>query len=412
MELEEAVGLFADAARYKRRHETADLGRCHGRITASDITAPIDVPHFPKSAMDGYAVRACDTAGAGDEPVRLTVSGKVFAGEDIIIPEGAAGAVGTEGTAVRIMTGARVPDGYDAVVRQEDTDYNEQVVTIKRSVVPYTNYCRVGEDIVKGSLVIKEGTRLGREDIGVLASLGIPEADVLAPLKVSIISTGCELVDPADSSGMLPGGKIYNSIAYMLKASVEAAGFTADAEICPDDANIITDAIINAARRSDIIITTGGVSVGERDLLPEVVGSLGAETIFYKVNIQPGTPTMGSIYNGIPILSLSGNPYAALVNYDWYFWPLVCRMTGCGDLLLKTVDAVSASDYPKKNHMRRFLRARYENGMVTIPQTHASSVLSNLTGCNCYIDLPEGTSIAEGDTVKIIMMPYDNARNR
>ena len=407
MELEEAVKLFADKVKHINQIEEAGLCECHGRILAEDIKAPFNVPHFPRSAMDGYAVRSEDISQASEEePVRLTVIGKILAGCDMIPYEDYGTMAGKSGTCVRIMTGANIPEGYDTVVKQEDTDYGEKSVAVKCALPPYMNYCRVGEDISHGETVIMSGSRIGRAHIGVLASLGFSSVRILKPLRVSVISTGSELCDPTVPGGTLSKGKIYNSIAYMLSASVQSAGFEAKTALCPDEPDIITDAILKTAATSDIVITTGGVSVGERDLLPDIMDSIGAERVFYRVNIQPGTPTLGSLYKGIPVLSLSGNPYAALVNFDWYFWNLAAAMTGCDELAPRSENVISRSDYRKKNHMRRFLRAWTENGTVSIPvKSHASSVLSSITKCNCYIDLPAQTDFGEGDMVKIIRMP-------
>ena len=224
--------------------------------------------------------------------------------------------------------------------------------------------------------------------------------------NIGTVAITVQAILTALSGGVPDKGKIYNSIVYMLSASVKAAGFEVDSMLCPDEIDIITDAIIKAAASSDIVITTGGVSVGERDLMPEIMDTIGAERIFCRVNVQPGTPTMGCIYKGIPVLLLSGNPYAALVNFDLYFWHIASAMTGCKELLPGVEEAISRSDYRKKNHMRRFLRARVENGFVSVPvSSHASSVLSSVAECNCYIDLAAQTPICEGDRVKVIRMP-------
>lgn len=330
------------------------------------------------------------------------------------------------------MTGAAIPEGYDAVVRQEDTDYGEAEVRIFKGVAPYTNYCRIGEDIRKGSVVLTAGRRMGRVEAGVLASLGIPQVPVVRRLKVAIISTGSELCDVADKPEKTTGfaeaaanvsdslraghveeavgkpeaGRIYNSLAYTLTASLAAAGFSAEHCICADEAEEIAAVLERVLQTSDVVITTGGVSVGKKDLLPEVLDSIGAKRVFSGINVQPGTPTIASVRDGKVILSLSGNPYAALVNYDLYFWPVAAKLTGCDAYLPVIEDAVLESEYPKVNCMRRLLRAHVAGGRVTIPaKSHASSVLSNLLNCNCYIDLPKETEVHPGDTVKVIRMP-------
>jgi molybdopterin molybdotransferase len=313
------------------------------------------------------------------------------------------------------MTGGAVPDGYDAVVKQEDTDYGETEVNVFHGVSSYMNYCKVGEDIPEGSVVLPKGRRIGRVEAGVLASLGIPYVTVIRPVRVSILSTGSELSQlPREQDvnyagfkvSQPPVGKIYNSIACTLSAGLPAAGFEVDSGICPDDTDEILRRLEDALIKSDIVITTGGVSVGKRDLLPEVLEKTGAKKVFAGVDIQPGTPTIGSVKDGKVILSLSGNPYAALVNFDLYFWEVAAKLTGCSAFLPERREAELASEYTKVNRHRRILRAKEVNGKVYLPtKSHASSVLSNLLDCNCYIDLPAGKTVSYGDTVEILRMP-------
>ena len=405
MTIENAISsLLAEVTPVPER-EQVSLCCAKGRVLAEDVRAPFSVPHFPKSAMDGYAVYAEDVKEATPEnPAKLTVTGEILAGDDP-----APVSPGSRGTAVRIMTGGAVPEGYDAVVKQEDTDYGETEVTIFHGVSSYMNYCKVGEDISEGSVVLPKGRRIGRVEAGVLASLGISFVNVVRPIRVSVLSTGSELYelssDRGDSSHP-PVGKIYNSIAYTLSASLPAAGFTVDSGICTDDTEEIQCRMEEALSKSDIVITTGGVSVGKRDLLPEVLEKVGAKKVFAGVDIQPGTPTIGSVKDGKVILSLSGNPYAALVNFDLYFWETVAKLTGCSAFLPERREAELASEYNKVNKHRRILRAKEENGKVYLPaKSHASSVLSNLMDCNCYIDLPAGKEVSVGDKVEILRMP-------
>ena len=415
--IEQALDALLSGIRSLDNKEYLTLSYAAGRVLAEDIHAPFSVPSFPKSAMDGYAVRSEEVMGASREkPVVLRVIGERLAGESGELP------VPEPFTAVRIMTGAEVPPQYDAVVREEDTDYGEAEVSIFKGVTHFQNYCAVGEDIREGDVVLPAGTLIGRIETGTLASLGFAEVPVKRRLKIRILSTGTELADPVVMSGeeagaqglaegeyvpeALPPGKIFNSIAYMLEASLTAAGFEADHGIYPDDAAEIEAAVRMAAKEADVVITTGGVSVGKKDLIPEVLGRLGADIRFRRAKIQPGTPTIGSVFEGTPVLSLSGNPYAAIVNFDIYFWPLAAKMTGCSAFLPVVEEAVLASPYEKVNAIRRLLRARVERGQVTLPaKSHASSVLSNLTACNCYLDLPAGKSIKPGDTVVIRRMP-------
>lgn len=395
-EIEECREMLAASISPQTGTEEVSLADCAGRVIAEDVTAGMMVPPFPKSAMDGYAVRAQDTWDAsGEKPVTLKVSGELLAGDYKEIdcePH----------TAVRVMTGALIPDGYDAVVRQEDTDYGTEQVEIYAPVREiYTNYCMVGEDIQKGSLVIKKYTRLRPCHIGLLASLGVTKVRVLRPAKTAIISTGTELAECGEE---LAPGKIYNSISHMLAASIASEGLSVERTvICRDDERLLETEIREALKCADFVITTGGVSVGKRDIVPGVLERMGARELFRRANIQPGTPTLASALDGKVILSLSGNPYAAMANFEIYFWQAMAVFMQNLSYDIKIADAVLKSEYNKVNKMRRLIRAYAENGEVRLPfEVHASSVIHNLTGCNCFIDLEAGRSVQVGDQVRII----------
>ena len=318
-ELEECLeALLAEVKPIEKTEYVALTDACD-RILGEDIVAQMMIPPYPKSAMDGYAVRAENTSGADREhPVTLQIVGELFAGDCAEIPY-------EEGCAVRVMTGSYVPEGYDAVIRQEDTDYGEKQVQIYREITAGTNYCCVGEDIREGEQILARGTHLRALHMGLLASLGIYEVLVCERIKCSILSTGSELMAPG--TPLLPG-KIYNSIAYMLRASMERQGIQVPfTEICGDDKELLKEKIQQCLKTADIVITTGGVSVGKKDLLPEVLEELGAKKIFSHANIQPGTPTIGSVLDGKAILSLSGNPFAAYANFEYYFWELAAYLT-------------------------------------------------------------------------------------
>ncbi len=399
MEIEEAIALIASNINNVEDIITLSLEDAYGHILAKDITADADIPSFSRSAMDGYAVKAEDTNGASEEgPVKLQVVDEVLAGETSSV-------VYEKGTAVRIMTGAMIPDGYDAVVMQENTDLGEDEVLIYSPASQYMNYCHAGEEIQKGSLVLPAGRRIGMIETGLIASCGLDKVPVRRPLKAAVISTGSELTAPG--SDLLPG-RIYGNIRFMLAAAIKSEGFEVTTSCdCPDDEETIRDQIIKAAAISDVVITTGGVSVGKRDLVSAVLSGMGARTLFTRVNVQPGTPTTASVYDGTVILSLSGNPYAALANFDLYFPALAAKFMGCPALDTVTCEAVLADPYEKVNVHRRLVRAYEENGKVFLPaKKHISSVFGNLDKCNCYMDIPADTKVAVGDSVKIRRMRY------
>ena len=383
------------------------LGKAGGQVTGEDVYAPFAVPPFPKSAMDGYAVRALDTTKASRErPVRLKVIGELLAGDDSghlqekLLSDGAA-----QGRAVRVMTGAEIPTGFDAVIRQEDTDCGVDEVALYRSVKAFENYCPIGEELEKGKLVIPKGKRIGRTELGLLASLGCMEVSVKCPIKVSLISTGSELAKPTEA---LRPGQIYGNILPMLRYSLERMGCEIASEaVLADEEALISSEIQSAAKRADVIITTGGVSVGKKDLIPAVMTGLSAKKLFSHALIQPGTPTMASMYENKPILSLSGNPYAALAMFDYYFPYMAAQFIGCENFLPVVKKAVLAGEYKKINKQRRLVRAKYEDGKVRPADHQKASVIGNMADCNCYMDIEAERELETGDTVTVRMMPWD-----
>lgn len=394
VEIEECRMRLLDEIVRKETTMMVHITECEGMVLGKDVVAEMMVPPFPKSAMDGYAVRAEDIAGASKEhPVVLKVAGELLAGDYQGIPY-------EKNTAVRVMTGSFVPEGFDAVIRQEDTDYGEDRVQIYASVKAFSNYCRIGEDIQTGDVVIKESTRLSSVHVGLLASLGVEWVCVRQPAKIAIISTGTEVMEVGKN--LLPG-KIYNSIAYMLAADIKREGLkVVRMETCVDDEELLLEKIRSAAEIADFVITTGAVSVGKKDIIPKVLETAGARVLFRRANIQPGTPTLASVLNEKVILSLSGNPYAAVANFELYFWDAMAKMMGNSLYQAKCETAILDCEYSKVNKARRLIRAFCKDGKVTIPSpVHASSVIHNLTECNCFIDLEAGREVKPGDRVSV-----------
>lgn len=394
MEIEQCIDLLLKNTRTKETTMMVHITKALGMVTGEDIVSKVMVPAFPKSAMDGYAVLATDVVNASKEnPIELNVVDELLAGDYKDIAH-------VKGSAVRIMTGAYVPTGYDTVIPQEMTDYGENTVKIYKSLNAYSNYCKIGEDVKEGEDVIPKYTILTSIHIGILASIGIEWVCVLEPVRVAIISTGSEIVDVGTK--LMPG-KTYNSIAYMISASVKKEHFLVSSmEICEDDKEIIKNSITKALNQADIIITTGGVSVGKRDLLPAVLEELGANILFHGANIQPGTPTMASVLEDKIILSLSGNPYAAIANFELYFWPITAKIMNNTDFEVIVDSAVLDSEYNKINKHRRLVRACAYDGKVAIKSNvHASSVIHNMAECNCFIDLEAKKKVVPGDKVVI-----------
>ena len=397
MEIEEAIKLLTDAAAPVTETMTVPLLDAYGRIAANDMISEEPVPAFDRSAMDGYAVCSGEVERASEDmPVSLKVSGELSAGDPTDLRY-------TPGSAVRVMTGAMIPEGYDTVVKQEDTDYGEDEVKIYASSVKQRNICLAGEEIAPGSCVIKSGQRIGRAETGLIAALGKDEVCVRRPPRIALISTGSEL---AEAGQPLRSGQIYNTIRYILGTSLRQQRLEVCIEVtCPDDAGLIEDRLKDALKAADVVITTGGVSVGKKDLIPAVLDSVGAKKLFSRVNIQPGTPTIGSALDGKVILSLSGNPYAAMANFDLYFWPVISKLMGSDSYLPSESMAVLSDRYDKVNRMRRLVRAYTKDGKVFLPATeHMSSVFGNTSSCNCYIDIPAGQALSPGDKVRVIRM--------
>ncbi|MBQ5330540.1 MAG: molybdopterin molybdotransferase MoeA [Oscillospiraceae bacterium] len=396
MELEKARDSLLSHILPLKETETAELSDAFGRVCAEDVYSKADAPSFPRSAMDGYAVYSGDIAGASqNSPVTLTVVCEMLAGDHTDIqyaPE----------TAVRVMTGGFIPEGYDCVVKQEDTDYGEKCVRIYKAVSPFTNYSGAGEEFSKGDLLVKKGSIIGRIDGYLLASGGVGSVSVYRRPRIAIITTGSELQEPCTP---LQKGHIYNGLSYLLSAAVKEIGAEPVYCIgCKDDEEDIADTIQGISGDVDLVITTGGVSVGKKDLIPAAMKKLGAEVLFHGVDIQPGTPTMAGVYCGGVILSLSGNPFAALANFDYYFPCIMEKLTGCKSYGTVVKKAVMGAGYPKENVRRRLVRAWYEDGRVYPAVKHFASVVGNLRECNCYMDVPPRSPLHVGDSVNIRMM--------
>lgn len=396
--LEQAQDLLLERVNMIKDAEEITLWNAGGRVLAKDIYAEHDQPPFPRSPLDGYAVRSADISTASkDQPVRLRVLEEVDAGH-----------VGSKcvepGTAVRIMTGAPIPDGADCIVGQEDTDYGEETVEVYEPIGSYENYCYAGEDYKAGTKILGEGLLLGAVEVGILASLGLESVSVYRSPKAAVITTGDEIILPGEE---LAGGKIYDSNLYTLVTRLCMWGMEVTAkERVGDDAAFAAKRIREAAGNADLVITTGGVSVGKKDIMHEVVKLLGCETIFWKIAVKPGMPTLCAQYQGKLLICLSGNPYGAAVNLELLVRPILCKMSGRPDLKIRRVRAVTESTFPKMSRVTRYVRGYYENGKVRIPDgSNASGILSTMCGCNCLIEIPAGTSRLErGDTADIILL--------
>lgn len=393
--LEEAVELVKKSLTPEKKIEEVSLMDALGRVLAKDVYAGHSQPPFPRSPLDGYAFNAKDSEGAKkDKPVMLKVVDEVFAG-------GMSSHIVQTGEAVRIMTGAPIPEGADCVIRQEDTNYGEETVEIYHELKAFDNYCFIGEDYKEGDKLLLAGTKLHSAEIGMLASLGKTTVEVLKMPEIHLITTGDELVMPGEC---LRPGKIYDSNLYTIGMRLLELGYKVNMhENVEDSPQAVAKQIEKAAKTADLVITTGGVSVGKKDIMHEVLEILKADRLFWKINLKPGTPTLCAKYNHTLLIGLSGNPFGAVTNLEVFVRPVLSYLSGDPSITpVKTV-GVLQDEFLKSSKVRRFVRGVYQEGKVFLPQgSHSSGVLSSLCGCNCLLDIPAGsTDLQAGSEVAV-----------
>jgi molybdopterin molybdotransferase len=398
IELEKAIEIMLDKVYEIKEWEEINLIETTGRVIEEDIYAAINNPPFDRSPLDGYALMAEDTKGATKEnPIKLKVIDSVFAG-------GYSEKALEKGEAVRIMTGAKIPTGADCVIRQENTNYDENIVEIYEELSKYDNYCFAGEDINKGSLLIKKGEFLTYVHIGIMASMGISKIRVKKKPKIALLVTGDEVGIPGEP---LKEGKIYDSNLHLIYSRLNELRLKPIvSEIIGDEGIKVANKISEIIDQVDFIVTTGGVSVGQKDILHEALPLLKAKRLFWKVNLKPGTPAMFSLYKNKPILSLSGNPFAALTTFELLARPILAKLSGNKTLQPTKISGTMEEDFNKESKRRRFIRGCYNEGFVKLPQgEHSSGILSSMIGCNCLVDISKGTlRLKKGDKVNVILL--------
>jgi molybdopterin molybdotransferase len=380
--------------------ERLPLPAAHGRVLAEDVVAREAIPPFDNSAMDGYAVRVADVAGAGEHtPVVLRVAGDLPAGAD------ARGVRVEPGTAVRIMTGAPLPEGAEAVLMREDTREGGDRVEALCPAEPGEHVRKAGEDIAPGRTVLTAGTPLKPAAIGVLASIGVADVLVVRRPRVAILATGDELVGLAEPLGP---GRIRASSSYALEALVAAAG----AEpvmlgIARDEREDLRRKLAEGAR-ADLLLTTGGVSVGDHDLVREMLAAEG-EVAFWRINMQPGKPLAFGRVGGTPVIGLPGNPVSTLVGFELFVRPAIRKLAGHAQLRRPPVRARLAAAHEKRGDRRQFLRAHVEWAgdafVATLDPGQGSHQLSGMARGNALVVLPEGPGrYVEGHLVEVVLL--------
>ncbi|MFI3208436.1 MAG: molybdopterin molybdotransferase MoeA [Eubacteriales bacterium] len=390
-----------DARSTIRKHitpmtETIELNveMVNGYVLAEDVYARFNQPPFNRSPLDGYAFIAEDSTGANeDAPVKLSVVEEVFAGQ---YPSKGV----MRGQATRIMTGAPIPEGANCVIRQEDTNYGERDVEIYKTLEPFQNYCYEGEDVKAGELILGKETKLNFLHIGMLCAQGIERVNVYRRPKVLLITTGDEVVSYNQE---LSPGKIYNFSHYALKQRIADTHAEVDALHMTDNGHGVASYIAEHADVYDLLVTTGGVSVGKKDILHEVYEELEVEKIFWRVAVKPGSPAMFTVYKDIPIISLSGNPFATLVTYDLLVRDVLAMFLHDPSVAIQYQDAILEDDFKKHSPGRRFVRAYYEAGKVYFPtDVHMSGAIMSTANCNCFLDIPAGNrGLVKGTKVRI-----------
>ena len=372
-----------------------------GLVTAEDVVAGEAVPPFANTAMDGYAVRAADTAGAGpDAPVRLAVTGD--------LPAGHAPTRAVEpGESIRIMTGAPVPDGADAVVMVEYTERDGDAVQVMHAATPGDHVRAAGGDLAPGDAVFPAGTVLGPAHVGVLASLGFAEVEVVSRARVGVLSTGDELVE----RGRLRPGQIRDSNRPMLLALVAAAGADAlNLGLARDDESIITRTLEDALATCDAVITSGGVSVGEFDYVKSALDRLGGLQS-RQVAIKPAKPLAFGVIDGTPVFGLPGNPVSSLVSFELFARPALLKMMGHRARFRPEVTATAERAMPRKPdgklHLDRVrVRAEGDDYVATRTGDQASNVLSATALANGLALLADGDGVPEGGEVRVMRLDW------
>ena len=377
--------------------ETVPLTEARGRVLAEEVRSERDVPPFANSAMDGYAVRALDVAAASTaQPIVLRVLGEIRAGA-------APPAAVQSQTALRIMTGAMIPDGSDAVVRVEDTVEHDGTVEVRVPVAAGTSLRAAGSDLHRGDLLATAGRVVTPGLIGVLASAGRVAVRCIRRPRVLVLTTGDELREPGEALGP---GQITNTNRYTLRAAVEeAGGIVIDAGVARDDRRDLMDRL-GAAGETDLVVTTGGVSMGAYDLVRGLLEEREA-VMFWQVALRPGKPLMFASVGGVPLIGLPGNPVSSLVAFELFVRPALLKLQGRKDLERPRLTAITEEPLQNPPHLEQYFRgiARHDGARIVVRLTgdQGSHVLRSMADANCLVVVPLGTTeVAAGTPVEIL----------
>ena len=394
MPLEEALDLLLSHARKVDESEQVPIDDALGRVLAETVTSRITMPPWDNSAMDGYAVNTTDLRQAG---VRMPVSQR--------IPAGVSGTPLLAGTAARIFTGAPIPAGADAVVMQEACEQAGDHVTINRLPVIGANIRRAGEDTREGDEILPAGIRIEPQHMGLLASVGVARVSVYRRLRVALFSSGDELVMPGRPLGP---GQIYNSNEFMLDGLLRTTGCEViRLGIVEDTLEATCTALLKAAEQADLVIASGGVSVGEEDHIKPAVERLGSLDL-WKIAIRPGKPLAFGHVGSVPFSGTPGNPVSLFVTFCLFARPFILKAQGVMESLAPRAVSVKIDfDWPRPDKRREFARARMElddqgKPRISVHRSRSSGVLSSLAWANGLAVLPENKPLVRGDSVKFL----------
>ncbi|MBO0782788.1 MAG: molybdopterin molybdotransferase MoeA, partial [Ktedonobacteraceae bacterium] len=374
-----------------------------GLVLAQDIIAQDDIPPFANSAMDGFALISTDSRPRDGQPARLRIVGGVAAGyvaEQAVEP----------GTAMRIMTGAPVPPGADSVIQVELTRVEEDQVEIEQEVAPGNNVRPAGEDMRKGQIVIRQGSEIGAWEIGILATLGYASVSVIRRPRIAILGTGDEVIDVDQP---LQPGKIRDSNSYLLEAVVrKAGGEPLRLGVARDTVESLREKF-SVAMQADLILTSGGVSVGDFDLVKDIMREQGSVD-FWRINMRPGKPVAFGRIGTVPLLGLPGNPVSTAVTFELFARPLIRKLLGHTRLLRQLVEVMVEDGIGERVGRRHYVRARVEwrAGQLVAYTTgnQGSNIMTSLLDANAFIVVPEGgTEIKAGAKAQAMLLDWPEA---
>ena len=382
----ERLLAMADASRIVER-EYLPLSQVEGRVLAEDLISTLDLPPWPNSAMDGYALNVDDWKG---QP--LTVSQQIFAGQtpEALLP----------GTCARIFTGAPVPDGANCVEMQENVERLEDGrVRFKQALSAGQNIRPQGQENRAGQVLLAAGKRLGPFALAIAAAQGCTHVSVVLRPRVALLSTGDELAEPGTT---LKPGCIYNSNRILLSHWLSALGCDViDGGILPDQPQHTRLKLEQLQHAADLILTTGGVSAGDADCLGQVLRDSG-KPLFWKLAIKPGKPLTVGYYGNVPVIGLPGNPASALVTFGLLARAYLLRIQGVDDVTPLSFPVNVGFDWPKAGSRREYLRARLEGGRAILYPNQSSGVLLGASWADGLLEIPEGCTLQRGDTARFI----------